>query len=77
MKLNLPSKLVEKLLSVPVTSFCKIFIPSYVFDALFCQNWPFSPPNHTTLRISLIPKQFSNKVEEHIDNLQLHIQEMF
>jgi hypothetical protein len=26
-------------------SFCKIFIPSYTFDALLlCQNWPFSPP---------------------------------
>jgi hypothetical protein len=32
-KLNLP-KLVEKLVWVPVISFCKIFIPSYVFDAL-------------------------------------------
>jgi hypothetical protein len=24
--------------------FCKIFIPIYSFDALLCQNWPFSPP---------------------------------
>ncbi len=34
----------EKLVWVPVMSFCKIFIPSYTFDALLCQNWPFSPP---------------------------------
>jgi hypothetical protein len=27
-KLNLPPKLVEKLVWVPVISFCKIFIPS-------------------------------------------------
>jgi hypothetical protein len=26
-------------------AFCKIFIPSYAFDALLLfQNWPFSPP---------------------------------
>jgi len=31
----LPPKLVEKLVSVFVISFCKIFIPSYAFDALF------------------------------------------
>jgi hypothetical protein len=23
--------------------FCKIFIPSYTFDALLCQNWSFLP----------------------------------
>ncbi len=34
MKLSLPPKLVEKLVWVPVISFCKIFIPSYAFDAL-------------------------------------------
>jgi len=45
MKLNLPPKLVEKkLVWVSVISFCKIFIPSYTFDALLFQNWPFSPP---------------------------------
>jgi hypothetical protein len=33
MNLSLPPKLVEKLVWVPV-SFCKIFIPSYAFDAL-------------------------------------------
>jgi hypothetical protein len=32
MKLSLPPKLAEKL----VIFFCKIFIPSYVFDALLC-----------------------------------------
>jgi hypothetical protein len=24
--------------------FCKIFIPSYTFDALLCRNWPFFAP---------------------------------
>ncbi len=44
--LSLPPKLVEKkLVWVPVISCCKIFIPSYAFDALLvCRNWPFSPP---------------------------------
>jgi NADH:ubiquinone oxidoreductase subunit 6 (subunit J) len=23
------------------------FIPSYAFDVLLCQNWPFSPRSHT------------------------------
>jgi hypothetical protein len=36
MKLSLAPKLVEKLVWVPVISFWKIFIPSYVFDALLC-----------------------------------------
>jgi hypothetical protein len=44
MNLRLPPKLVEKLVWIPGISFCKIFIPSYGFDALLCQNWPFSPP---------------------------------
>jgi hypothetical protein len=48
-KLSLPPKLVEELVWVPV-----IFNPSYMFDALLCQNWPFLPPNHLTLRITLI-----------------------
>jgi len=34
MKLNLQPKLVEKLVWVPVISFCKIFIAGYLFDAL-------------------------------------------
>jgi hypothetical protein len=54
MKLSLPPKLVEKLVWVPVISFCKIFIPSYAFDALLCRNWPFSPPNRLTLRTTLM-----------------------
>jgi len=54
MKLSLAPKLVEKLVWVPVISFCKIFIPSQVFDALFCRNWPFSPPNRVTLWITLL-----------------------
>jgi hypothetical protein len=50
MKLSLPPKLVEKTsLSPSYISFCEIFIPSQVFDALICQDCPFSPPNHETL----------------------------
>jgi len=47
-------KLIKKLVWVPVISLCKIFIPSCAFDGLLCRNWPFSPPNQETLRISLI-----------------------
>jgi hypothetical protein len=54
MKLSLSPNWVEKLVWVRVISFCKIFIPSYLFDALLCRNWPFSPPNRLTLRITLI-----------------------
>jgi hypothetical protein len=56
MKLSLPPKLVGKLVfsTVPVISLCKIFIPSYAFDALLRRNWPFSPPNRLTLRITLL-----------------------
>jgi hypothetical protein len=54
MKLNLPPKLVGKLVWVPVILFCKIFIPSYAFDALLCRNCPFSPPNRLTLRLTSI-----------------------
>jgi hypothetical protein len=47
---RLPPKLMEKLdWLVPVISFFKIFIPSYVFDGLLCRNWPFWLPNHGTL----------------------------
>jgi hypothetical protein len=37
-----------------VISFCKIFIPNYVFDALLCWNWPFLPPSRLTLWITLL-----------------------
>jgi hypothetical protein len=37
------TKLVERLVWVPVISFHKIFIPTSAFDALLCQNWPFFP----------------------------------
>jgi hypothetical protein len=36
MKLNLPPKLLEKLVWVAVIPCCKISIPSYTFDALLC-----------------------------------------
>jgi hypothetical protein len=38
----------------PVISFCKIFIPSYTFHALLCQNWLFSTPNCVTLPITIL-----------------------
>jgi hypothetical protein len=38
MKFNLQPKLVEKLVWVPIISFCKIFIPNQTFDALLCQT---------------------------------------
>jgi hypothetical protein len=59
---SLPPKLVENLVWVPVISFCKIFIPSYVFDALLCQNWPFSPPNCVTLWIKLLSFQLKKRM---------------
>jgi hypothetical protein len=37
MKLSLLPKLVEKLVWVPVISFCKIFIPNYGFDAVISE----------------------------------------
>jgi hypothetical protein len=54
MKLSLSPKLVEKLVRVPVILFYKNFILNYKFDALLCRNWPFLPPNHVTLLISLV-----------------------
>jgi hypothetical protein len=36
MKLTLPPEFVEKLVWVPIILFCKIFIPSYMFDGLLC-----------------------------------------
>ncbi len=44
----------ENLVWIPVISFCKIFIPSDVFDGLLCQNWLFSSPNRETLRTTLL-----------------------
>jgi len=56
MKLNSPPKLVKKRIWVPVISFWKVFIPSYMFDGLLCWNWPFLLPNHVTLQITLTSK---------------------
>ncbi len=53
MKLSLPPNLVDKLVWVPIISFCRIFIPIYTFDALLCRNWLVSPPS-LTLRITLL-----------------------
>ncbi len=44
----------EKVVWVPVISLGSIFILNYMFDALLCQNWPFSPPNRLTLRTTLL-----------------------
>jgi hypothetical protein len=38
----------------PVISFCKIFIPSYVFDVALCWNWLFLAPDRLSLRITLL-----------------------
>jgi hypothetical protein len=54
MKFSLALKLVEKLVWVPLISFWKNFIPSYMFDALLL----FSPPNCVTLHIT--PKHITN-----------------
>ncbi len=62
MKLNLPPKLVEKLVWVPLTSFCEIFIPSDSFHALICRNWPFSPPHRLTLLITIMCQFFGPAV---------------
>jgi hypothetical protein len=37
----------------------KNFIPSYAFDDLLCQNWPFLPPNLLTLGITLMYQPFN------------------
>jgi hypothetical protein len=43
---------VEKLIWIPIILFH--FIPTYMFDALLCWNWSFSPPNRMTLQITLL-----------------------
>ncbi len=62
MKLTLPPKLVEKLVWVPVISFCKIFIPSDSFHGLLCRNWPFSPRHRLTLLITIMCQFFGPAV---------------
>jgi hypothetical protein len=44
----------ERVACVPVISLGNIFILNYVFDALLCQNWPFSLPNRLTLLTTLL-----------------------
>ncbi len=34
------TEIAEKLVWIPIISFCKIFIPSYAFDALLSRSWP-------------------------------------
>jgi hypothetical protein len=53
-KLRLPPKLVEKLVWVPVFSFCKISFPVRHLMPYYARNWPFSPPNRLTLQITFI-----------------------
>ncbi len=57
--------LVEKLVWLLVISFCKIFIPSYEFDALLCQNWPFSPPNIDNSNMVLLSNACFHLEEEY------------
>jgi hypothetical protein len=54
MKLSVLPKLVENLIWIPVIPFCKIFIASYIFDALLCRDWRFLSPNRVTLQTTLI-----------------------
>jgi len=55
MKLSLPTKLVEKLIWVPVTLFCKISFPvTYLMPYYYAKIWLSSPPNRPTLRIPLM-----------------------
>ncbi len=42
-KVSLPPKFVEKLVWVPVISFCKISFPVTHLMPILCPNWPFSP----------------------------------
>jgi len=73
MKLNLPPKLVEKLVCVPIISFCKIFIPSYhTFDALLHPNWVLLPLNWLTLWIILMNPIFYTNYKSHIQITQQH-----
>jgi hypothetical protein len=53
-KLSLPPKLVEKLVWVPVISYCEISFPVRHLMAYYTGNWPFSPPNRLTLGITSI-----------------------
>jgi NADH:ubiquinone oxidoreductase subunit 6 (subunit J) len=50
----------QELVWVTVISFCKILIPSYVFDGLLCRNWPFLPPNRMTLWTNLLKTKYKN-----------------
>jgi hypothetical protein len=60
------TKIGGKLVWVPVISLCKIYIPSYTFDALLSQTWQFSPPNRGTLLITLIA--YRNYLLESLSN---------
>jgi hypothetical protein len=48
------TKIVGKTSLGPVISLCKIFVPSYTFDAIFCRNWPFSAPICGTFPLTLL-----------------------
>jgi hypothetical protein len=53
-KLRLSPNSVEKLVWVPVISFCEISFPIMHLMPLLCRNWLFSPPNRQTLWITLM-----------------------
>jgi hypothetical protein len=67
----------EKLVWLPVISFCKIFIPSYAFDALLCRNWPFSPPNTDNSNRVLLSKAYFHLEEEILNKFQLPLRNLF
>jgi hypothetical protein len=55
MKLSLSPEWVEKLVSVPVIFVLVEFsFPVTCLMPYYAQNWPFSSPNHVTLRITLM-----------------------
>jgi hypothetical protein len=54
MKLNLPPKLVEKLIWVPVISFLLISFPVTHWMAYYAETGLSRPPNRLTLQITLL-----------------------
>jgi len=60
MKLSLPPKLVEKLVWIPVISFCKISIPTVMRSmAYYVETDRSCPPNRVTLGRTLICSHLS------------------
>jgi hypothetical protein len=56
------TKIGGKLVWDPAIPFCKIFVPSYVFDALLCRNWHSRPLIALTLRITVLWGEFFYRI---------------